>query len=123
MLGSPDIDQAFCSGSLGNVTAYVQDSTLTATHDSVSVQAVETAQITATTDDETTSLASGLANESSSAYGALLATNMVNAAAKAYVDGSSTIHAGGALSVVAKDDAGIHATNTQVVSSTTISDG
>ncbi len=128
ILGDPTIGTAnggegFNTNTSANVTAYAESSTLSATHDSIAVQALETEHVNATTTNAVTSLAAGLANENSTAIGLMLATNMVNGTAHAYIDRSSNTSAGGALTVLAKDDAGIAATNTQTVSSTSISDG
>ncbi len=118
LLGSPDFSQ---SGN-GDVSAYAQDSSLDATAGGISVEAIEKATITATTSNATTSLASGFENENSSAVGGLLATNMINAQANAYIHSTSSTQAGGgSLSVIAKDDAEIVATNNQQISSTSVS--
>ena len=121
LLGSPDFSQT--AG--GDVSAYVTNSALNATAGSISVEAVEQATISANTSNATTSLASGFINENSSAMGGLLASNMINASANAYIDSASstqTIKAGGgALSIIAKDDARITANNNLQVASTSIS--
>ena len=123
LLGTPDIDEAFGSSPLADVSAYAVDSSLDATAGSVSVEALEQAMISATTSNATASIDSGLANEDNAdAIGAVLATNMVNAQAEAYIDaGSSTQAGGGSLSIIAKDDAEITATNDQVVAAAAIS--
>ena len=120
LIGEPEL---IATGSLANVTAYAQSSSLVATHDSISVQALENESVTATTTNTVTSLASALAGENSSAAGLMLATNMVNGQAQAYVDSSTNTSAGGTLSILARDNASINATDTQTVSSTSISDG
>jgi hypothetical protein len=121
IIGSPSIDEAFGASPLADVSAYADQSALTATNGGISVQAIEQAQISATTGNATTSLASGLANQNGAAVGVLLATNMVNAQANAYLTSTPAEADGGALSVVGKDDAEISATNDQAVSSTSVS--
>ena len=121
LLGAPD----FASTGGGDVSAYVTDSALDASAGSISVEAIEQATITATTSNTTTSLASGFINENSSAKSGLLASNMINASASAYIDSASSAQTteanGGSLSIIAKDDAEINATNDQEVSSTSVS--
>ena len=121
LIGSPSIDEAFGVSPLADVSAYADHSSLTATQGGISVDAIEQAQISATTGNTTTSLAGGIAGQNGSAVGALLATNMVNAQAKAYLTSTLTQAEGGALSVIGKDDAEITATNDQQVSSTSVS--
>ncbi len=119
ILGSPDYDEAFGSSPLADVTAYASNSTLDAVHGSISVEGLEQATIFATTGNVSASLASGLIGESSSSYGALIATNMVNAQATAYITSNSTTTAGGGgLSVIANDDAEITSDDNMEISST-----
>ncbi|HEY1749492.1 MAG TPA: LEPR-XLL domain-containing protein, partial [Xanthobacteraceae bacterium] len=125
ILGSPDIDEAFGSSPLADVTAYSSDSTLDATSGSISVEATEQAIITATTGNSSNSLASGLEGENSESTGGLIATNMVNAQATAYITSTTTTQdataGGGGISVIAQDDAEVHATNDQQIMSTSVS--
>ena len=117
LLGSTVVNDAFSTSPNTNVTAQVSNSHLTADHGSVSVTAFQSAKINALTTNVTTSLGPAIENASAVAVGAILATNQTNTFAKAIVDGSSTISAGGGIAIQATDHSQINATNTEVATS------
>ena len=122
LLGAP----GFATDGNADVSAYAQNSVLDASAGSIAVEATEQAQISATTSNATSSVDSGLANEDGSlGIGAILANNMINADADAYITTTSTAAdataGGGGISVVAQNNASITASNDQVVIATAIS--
>ncbi len=103
-----------------NVTAYAQDSDLTASDGDVSVTASLETTIDATTTNTTSSLAAALNNSSSTSVGAILATNEISNSAQAYVTTSTTasVTASGAISILASNESTIDARDTQAASAT-----
>jgi hypothetical protein len=107
------------------VKAYITDSTLTA-GGNISINADQKSTITANVSNDSTSAASALVDASGIAVSAILSSNMVSTTAKAYIentDSQKQINADGNITVNAKDDAEIKATNNMKAISTTTNDG
>ena len=107
------------------VQAYIKDSTIRAGGD-LKLSAKSEAQLNALVGNEATSEASGIVGSSAAAGSAVLASNMVNSAAKAYITytaGPGSVVVGGALSVTADDSAGIDARSRLLAASSASSDG
>ena len=123
ILGDPIIaNKAFDGLQPAHAHAYITDSTIIADKD-VFVEAENKAQINATTSNAAESNASALKGASGKGFGAIISSNKVAGDAKAWIDGTSTITAGGSVTVDAQDNTGIFA-NTKVVSSSiTTNDG
>ena len=131
LAGDPLLEAKFGPGVTGaNVSAYVQDSALSA-HVDLNVLATEHADINATTDNASTNSvpgsAAGIYNESSTDTGATITSNMIKGEASAYIDNTNApadlVTAGGALTVHAEDSSTIEATNTLLAYSVAASDG
>ncbi len=109
------------------VRSYVEDSTINAAG-KVSVTAALNAQINATVTNAADSTASSLFKATGSATSGILANNIIASSTQAYITDTAvprtrTVHAGGALTVKATDDAGIYANSRMVSSSMTTNDG
>ena len=73
----------------------------------LTLNAVSTAKITSTLGNEATSSSAALYGATTSSFGAMLTSNMVNSSAKAFIlNGSATV---GSASISASDDAAIDA--------------
>ena len=92
----------------------------------LTIDADNSAKLNATISNAAVSAASALFGAGGSAASGLLASNMVISSAEAYLDYTSTTGTptvGGAVSITAKDAAGIYANTKLVSSSTTTNDG
>ncbi len=115
LIGDPVIAGAFGNDNVpAEVDAYILNTSVNSAG-AVTVIANSAAQLNATVSNEATSVAVALKGASSKAIGGILASNLVNSKANAYVsyDNSYThsatpdVQAAGALTVQAQDDAGI----------------
>ena len=113
------------------VRAYILDSTIKAAGD-VSITAENEAQVNATVSNAASSAASALINANGAAFGGILASNKVASTAEAYIDYSvgyvhptliADVEAGGDVTILAQDNAGIYANTRLVSSSVTSNDG
>ena len=111
------------------VEAYIFDSLVDAAGE-VTVSANGEAQINATVSNAASSTASALYGATGASIGGIIASNRVSSTAKAYIDYSIDfvhpavdVHAGGAVSVEAADNAGVYANSKMVASSITTNDG
>ncbi len=125
LIGDPAIADAFGNQDAAQVLAYVHDSVINAAG-AISITATNAAAIDATVTNETESAAYALTGASSLAVGVVIATNLVNASAQAYienVDTSSKIDArGGGITVAAEDSANIFANSKLAAISSTTND-
>ncbi len=122
ILGDPLISSAFDGQDPARANAYISNSDIDV-DGSVDVQALNNAQLNATTSNAAESNASALKGASGKAWGGMLSSNKIIGEAKAWIDGSSTILAGGGVSVAAEDNTGIFANTKLVSSSITTNDG
>ena len=122
LLGDPLISKAFDGQNPAKAHAFITDTAIDA-DGSIQLQAFNNAQINATTSNAAESNASALKGASGAGYGALLSSNKVSGEAKAWIDGSSSITAGGSVDVTAQDNTGIYANTKLVASSITTNDG
>jgi hypothetical protein len=107
------------------VKAYIQDSNLTISGN-VSLNAESKAEITSSVSNDATSSASALVNASGMAVSGVLASNMVSSLAQAYIkftDTKGQVNVTGNITINAKDEADIVATNIMKAISTTTNDG
>ena len=119
LIGSPS--KLFSASNSSGVTAYADSSPLTAKNGSVAVNAVEQATISANASNVTSALGAAFKEDSKSAYGAIVATNMVNADASASLTSSPTTAGQGSLTVAASNDAEIQASDDQEVTAKAMS--
>jgi hypothetical protein len=103
------------------VEAYIAESVIEAQGD-VRVGADNMAQINATVSNAASSAASALYDATGAAFGGILASNKVASGASAYIE-DAQVDAGGAVLVIAHDNAGIYANSKMVADSTTTNDG
>ncbi|QOV24150.1 beta strand repeat-containing protein [Anabaenopsis elenkinii] len=129
LLGDPVIADAFNSQQPAKVHAFLFNTTVNATGD-ISLTATNDAQINATISNNSTSVATAFADASSKSMGFVVANNMVNTDAKAYIDYNrsnlqlNTVNATGSMTISAVDEAHIVADSTlQALSSTTNNPG
>ena len=122
ILGDPLISKAFDGQDPARAHAYITNSAIDASGN-VDVEALNNAQINATTSNAAESNASALKGASGKAWGAILSSNKVNGEARAWIDGTSSILAGGGVSVQAEDNTGFYANTKLVSSSITTNDG
>ena len=99
-----------------SVEAYIDNSSVTADGD-ITVNADNSATLNATLDADATAAAVAFKEASGSAATGILASNMVASDARAYIDNSDTIVAGGNVTVSANDEAIIQALTEMVTSS------
>ncbi|ETR65274.1 MAG: hypothetical protein OMM_14517, partial [Candidatus Magnetoglobus multicellularis str. Araruama] len=107
------------------VKAYIQDSNLTIAGN-VSLNAVSKAEITSSVSNDATSSASALVNASGIAVSGILASNMVSSLANAYItftDTQGQVDVTGSVTINAKDESDIIATNIMKAISNTTNDG
>ncbi len=107
------------------VLAYVEDTDVNAFRD-VTIEALSKGNITATTGNEATSAAAALYGATGLSTSGVLASNLVNSDAKAYVNYTSVttkkIVTSGELKVDAEDSASIQANTKMLASATTTND-
>ena len=99
-----------------SVEAYIENSHVTA-DGNILVNAENTAILNARLDAEATAAAVAFKGASAVAATGILASNMVATDARAYIDNSDTINAGGDVTVLANDEASIRAVTEMVTSS------
>ncbi|KPA12383.1 hypothetical protein MHK_007409, partial [Candidatus Magnetomorum sp. HK-1] len=107
------------------VQAYITDTELTIGAN-LSLNAETKSTITSEVTNDSTSSATAMFNAASIAVSGIIASNMVSSSAKAYIDNSETQHnvqTGGNITINAKDDSFIKATNHLKAISTSKSDG
>ncbi len=108
------------------VLAYVEDTDVNAFRN-VTIQAQSQGSIAATTGNEATSAASALYGATGLSTSGVLASNMVNSDAKAYINYTTAttkkVVANGKLTVDAEDTASVNANTHMIASSTTTNDG
>ncbi|MBR9891184.1 LEPR-XLL domain-containing protein, partial [bacterium] len=102
ILGDPLISSAFNGEAPVDAEAYILNSSVSAAG-KVEVLSSNDAKIIATTSNEATSAAAALENASGTAVGAIVATNKVSGAAKAYIDVANLRAADGAQRVETGD--------------------
>ena len=119
LLGDPAIAEAFGNQSPAEVQAYIVDSTVDA-GGPLTLSAISDAHLSSTITNTATSAVSSFAKASTVAIGGVLASNMVNSVAKAYIQytgARESVGAGGDVTITAQDNAGIDATATVDVES------
>ncbi|MCH2143446.1 MAG: hypothetical protein MK077_10690, partial [Phycisphaerales bacterium] len=109
------------------VIAAIEDTDVTATGN-VLVKADNQARLNATISNAATSAASAFFNASGMSASAVLASNKVNTKTQAYIEdkdnsGTTSVSAGGNITIDADDQAGIYSNAKLVSSSTTTNDG
>ncbi|MDZ7841198.1 MAG: DUF4347 domain-containing protein [Gammaproteobacteria bacterium] len=128
LLGDPLISEAFDGEDPARTHAYILNSDIDAGGD-VDVSADNAAQLNATVSNAAESAASALFGATGQAFGGILASNKVSTSSRAYIDyeaghGVATeVDAGGGVSIIAEDNAGILANSKMVSSSITTNDG
>ena len=130
LIGDPALANVFGGEQPASVTAYVEDSTITASG-AVSVTAQSAAGINAAVSDKSTSKATNnfaigaKYGTNGMSAGALLASNKVASSANAYIDtatGTTTVTASGGVTVSAADKNSITSDTTVLVFSATTND-
>ncbi len=115
LIGDPVIAGAFGNDKVpAEVDAYILNSVVDSAG-ALNVTADSAAQLNATVSNEATSVAVALKGATSKAVGGILASNLVNSKANAYISYGNSyvhavtpdVHAAGALTVLAQDDAEI----------------
>jgi hypothetical protein len=107
------------------VQTYVRDATIGAANDLV-LSASSSAQLNATVSNAAESTSSALYGAAGVSSSAILASNLVSTAARAFVEYTGavgTVQVGGSLTQTARDDADIHANSKVVSTSITTNDG
>ena len=134
--GEPDFSTLFDRTNPASVQAYIEDSSVDSAG-AINLSAVSESEINATLTNETDSAAysfgkkdpkTGEEGASGFAVGAVLASNLVNSEARAFINSTTgsnlDIHArGGGVNVFAQDDAGIVANTKLTAASSTTNDG
>jgi len=104
-----------------SVEAYIDNSSVTA-DGNITANAENTATLNARLDAMATAAATAFFGASGAAASGILASNMVASDARAYINNSDTVIAGGDLTVSATDEALIHSVTEMVTSSTEVND-
>ena len=119
------LDTGFATESSAFTEAYILDANVSSAGD-LSVAADSETRVNATVSNAVDSAAAGLANATGAAASGILASNMISAGAKAYIDYASTtgtITATGAVDVKAHDSTNLFSNSKIVSASSTTNDG
>ena len=123
ILGDPLVSSAFNGEQPAFTQAYMSDTSVNVAGD-LTLKATSEAQLNATVSNAAESVASALYGANGKAIGGAVASNKVNAKARAYLDGmAGTVTVGGSLAIHAEDAAGIFSNSKIVSSSITTNDG
>jgi Lipase len=127
LLGDPLIASAFGNADAAQVQAYILDSSVHAAG-AIRLSALNQAQLNAEVGNEATSAAAALYGANATTGAGVLASNMVNSQAQAYIRDTDalagrTVQAGGEISIDAEDSAGIDAHTRMAALSSASNDG